>query len=59
MPKLAAMADQLAIIRSLSTKEGDHGRGTFLIRTGHQPQGPIQYPGDRFDDLSKALGARR
>ena len=55
LPKLAAMADQLAIIRSLSTKEGDHGRGTYLMRTGHQPQGPIQYPsvGSLF---SKELG---
>lgn len=55
LPQLAAMADQLAIIRSLSTKEGDHGRGTYLMRTGHQPQGPIQYPsvGSLF---SKELG---
>src|SRR5262249_60419793 len=27
-----------------STKEGDHGRASYLMRTGYLPQGPIQYP---------------
>lgn len=44
LPKLAKQADQLAIIRSLSTKEGDHGRGTYLMRTGQPPLGVVQYP---------------
>ena len=44
LPKLAKMSDRLAIMRGLSTKEGDHGRGTYLMRTGHKPMGPIQYP---------------
>jgi hypothetical protein len=44
LPKLAKHGDQLAVIRSMSTKEGDHGRGTYLMRTGHQPGGVIQYP---------------
>lgn len=44
LPKLALRADDLAIIRSLSTKEGDHIRGTYLMHTGYLPQGPIQYP---------------
>lgn len=44
LPNLAKQADQLAIIRSLSTKEGDHGRGTHLMRTGQSPMGTIQYP---------------
>src|SRR5262249_23019022 len=44
LPKLAGWGDQLAVIRSMSTKEGDHGRATFLMRTGYLPQGPIQYP---------------
>ena len=45
LPKLAAMSDRLAVLRGLSTKEGDHGRGTYLMRTGHVPMGPVQYPG--------------
>jgi hypothetical protein len=44
LPKLAAMSDRLAVLRGLSTKEGDHGRGTYLMRTGRTPMGPIQYP---------------
>lgn len=44
LPKLAAMADKLAVLRGLNTKEGDHGRGTYLMRTGQKPMGPIQYP---------------
>ena len=44
LPKLAAMADKLAVVRGLSTKEGDHGRGTYLMRTGHKPMGPVQHP---------------
>ncbi|MBI3461699.1 MAG: DUF1501 domain-containing protein, partial [Planctomycetes bacterium] len=44
LPKLSTMADKLAVIRSLNTKEGDHGRGTYLMRTGHKPMGPIRYP---------------
>src|SRR5215210_4563531 len=44
LPKLARQMEDLAIVRSMSTKEGDHGRATFHLRTGYQPQGPIQYP---------------
>ncbi len=55
LPGLAKQADKLAVIRGLSTKEGDHGRGTYLMRTGHPPMGPIQYPGIG-SSLSKELG---
>ena len=44
LPKLATQAQHLAVIRSLSTKEGDHGRATFLMRTGYRPGGPVEYP---------------
>jgi hypothetical protein len=44
LPKLAGQMKDIAIIRSMSTKEGDHGRATFNLRTGYQPQGPIHYP---------------
>lgn len=44
LPKLAKQADRLAVIRGLSTKEGDHGRATYLMRTGQRPEGPIRYP---------------
>ncbi len=44
LPRLAQHADKLAIVRSLSTKEGDHSRGTHLMRTGHPPMGAIRHP---------------
>ncbi len=44
LPKLAGQMKDIAIVRSMSTKEGDHGRATFNLRTGYQPQGPIHYP---------------
>jgi hypothetical protein len=56
LPKLAAMAENLAIVRSLSTAEGDHNRGTYLMHTGHKPGGPISFP-TMGSTISKALGA--
>ncbi len=44
LPKVAALAEHMAIIRSMSTKEGDHGRATYLLRNGYLPQPPVRYP---------------
>jgi Protein of unknown function (DUF1501) len=44
LPKLAKQMKDIVIIRSMSTKEGDHGRATFNLRTGYQQTGPIRYP---------------
>lgn len=55
LPKIGTMADRLAVVRSLSTKEGDHGRGTYVVRTGQKPQGPIQFPAIG-STISKVLG---
>ena len=44
LPKLAGLSNHLAIVRSMSTKEGDHGRATSLAHSGYLPQGPVQYP---------------
>ncbi len=44
LPKIAQQMQHMAIVRSMSTKEGDHARATYLLRTGHLPQGPILYP---------------
>lgn len=44
LPKLAKHGKNLAVVRSMSTKEGDHGRGTYYLRTGNLPQGAIQFP---------------
>jgi hypothetical protein len=44
LPRLATQIDHLALIRSMSTKEGDHGRASYFLRTGYVPQGSVQYP---------------
>ena len=44
LPKIASVMGDLALIRSMSTKEGDHARATYFMRTGYLPQGPVQYP---------------
>ncbi len=55
LPGLAKRMDDLALIRSMSTREGDHGRATFTMRTGYLPAGPIRYP-TIGSLLSKELG---
>ena len=44
LPTLSKNVEHLAIVRSLNTREGDHARGTQLMRTGKPPGGPIPYP---------------
>jgi hypothetical protein len=44
LPKLAQQGQHLAVMRGLSTREGDHGRGTYLMRTGRAMGGPVRYP---------------
>jgi hypothetical protein len=56
LPKIARNMHHMAVIRSMSTREGDHGRGTFLMRTGYLPQGPVQYP-TLGSLVSKELGS--
>ena len=44
LPLLAQHGEHLAVVRSVSTKEGDHARGTHLVRTGHAPMGDVAHP---------------
>jgi hypothetical protein len=44
LPKLARCMHRVAVVRSMSTKEGDHGRASYLLRTGYLPRGAVQYP---------------
>jgi hypothetical protein len=44
LPQVAKQMEHLVVVRSMSTKEADHGRATYLLRTGRVPGGPIQYP---------------
>lgn len=62
LPGVAKQMKELAIIRSLTTAEGDHDRATRLMLTGHRPgQEGVNYPslgslfahqlGDETNDL--------
>jgi len=42
--KLAAKADKLTVIRSLTSPEGDHDRAQVLLHTGYQPTPALNYP---------------
>src|SRR5262245_24120236 len=44
MPNTARQMDKLAIIRSLTTSEGDHGRGSQLMHTSYTPNPAIAFP---------------
>eukprot|EP00913_Durusdinium_trenchii_P008990 g8456.t1 len=55
LPKLAKQMQHVVPIRSMTTKEGDHARATYFLRTGYLPQGPVQYP-TLGSMLSKELG---
>ncbi len=44
MPNLAKQMQHLSIIRSMSTVEADHGRGTYKMHTGYVPSVTMQHP---------------
>ncbi len=44
LPGLAEWSEQLALLRGVSTREGDHARGTYLMRTGQSPGGSVKFP---------------
>src|SRR5262249_34752416 len=44
LPQVAKLTNHLAIIRSLTHREGDHTRGTYLMQTGHTHDGLTRYP---------------
>jgi hypothetical protein len=56
LPKIAQFGHKMAVVRSMSTREGEHQRATYLMRTGYMPTGPIQYP-PLGALVSKELGA--
>jgi hypothetical protein len=55
LPELAKEAKRLAVIRTMTAKEGDHSRATYLGHTGQLPVGPLKYP-TMGSFLSKELG---
>jgi hypothetical protein len=55
MPELARMANKLAVIRGMTSKEGNHVRARYLLHTGYSPNPTVEHPS--FGAwLSKRLG---
>ncbi len=44
LPHLAKTAGDLAVIRSMTTKEGNHPRATFLLHTSYVPTASVHHP---------------
>ncbi len=40
----AEQMGSISIVRSLVSKEGDHERGTFLMKTGYRPEATVDFP---------------
>lgn len=44
MPHCAKVMDQLAVVRSMTSKEGNHLRATYLLHHGYLPLGGVNFP---------------
>lgn len=44
LPQVAEHVDKLAIVRSLVSPEGDHERGTYMMKTGYRPDPTVEHP---------------
>ncbi|GIW97554.1 MAG: hypothetical protein KatS3mg111_0887 [Pirellulaceae bacterium] len=45
LPQIAKQMHNLAIVRSMSTREADHNRGRYYLHTGYVPNPNIEHPG--------------
>src|SRR5258708_5049539 len=43
--RTAGVMKEFAVIRSMTSKEGNHGRATYLLHTSYPPSGGIVHPG--------------
>ena len=44
LPRLAGLADRLAVVRSLTTETGAHEQGTYLMRTSYPQLASVVHP---------------
>jgi hypothetical protein len=43
-PAIAAELSTLSVVRSLVSKEGDHERGSYFLKTGYRPDPTLRHP---------------
>jgi uncharacterized protein (DUF1501 family) len=44
LPLLAESADKIAVVRGMSSREGSHQRGRYLLHTGYSPNPTVVHP---------------
>lgn len=44
LPRTAELMNKFALIRSMVSKEGDHERGTYFMKTGYRPDPTVVHP---------------
>jgi hypothetical protein len=44
LPHCADVIDEIAIVRSMTSKEGSHPRASFLLHHGYLPMGGVKFP---------------
>lgn len=44
LPQMAEQMQHLSIVRSLSSKEGDHERGSYFVQTAYRPDPTVRHP---------------
>ncbi len=58
MPETAKVMKHLSVVRSMSTREADHGRGRYYMHTGYVPNPTVIHP--TFGSVvSYEIGAKR
>lgn len=55
LPRVARHMKDVAILRGMNSQEGDHGRATYLMRTGYRPLESVPHP-SLGSLVAKALG---
>src|SRR4051812_6534084 len=44
-PRVARATNDLCFLRSMTSREGNHGRATYLLHTSYAPTGGVTHPG--------------
>ncbi len=44
LPRLAELGDRFSLIRSMTTREGNHDRARYLVHSGYAPTPTVQHP---------------
>ena len=44
LPQTAEVMDEMTLVRSVVSREGDHERGTYHVKTGHRPDPTLVHP---------------